>query len=152
MRTVCPQVAGIYTSNKEGFTHIRLPNTNPYELYAVDGFPCDCEGDDLPGHECATPFLASDFGDYVEPERASGIYKALKTLLKAGVVSFSGGVYEVVDGHYLLQVSTDDGLKEIDAIKWVEGDLVGGGEVLDDNNFCVSKWLDFDNLEEELGL
>jgi hypothetical protein len=67
MRTVVPQVAGVYESNNDSYsyTHMLLPTSNPCEWYAVDAFPCDRSGEILEGYECPIPFTASDFGDCI---------------------------------------------------------------------------------------
>lgn len=62
-RSYVPQCAGIYTSNREDFTHLLLPESHPEEWWAVDAYPCDKYGDKTT--ESPITFTADDFGDCI---------------------------------------------------------------------------------------
>lgn len=64
-RTYVPQVAGIYTSNREGFTHFLISQSNPVEWWSGDALPCDKYGKPTKGYEYPITCTASDFGDCI---------------------------------------------------------------------------------------
>ncbi|MEI7795653.1 MAG: hypothetical protein WCI06_03365 [Methylococcaceae bacterium] len=67
MRTIYPQVAGIYESNHDSHSFLLVPFTNPdAEWFAADAYPCDRYGKKTAGFEYLIPFLAKDFGNAVE--------------------------------------------------------------------------------------
>lgn len=66
MRTIYPQVAGVYHSNNDSYHYLLVPFTNPdAEWFAADAYPCDKNGKISQGFEYPVPFLAKDFGDAV---------------------------------------------------------------------------------------
>jgi hypothetical protein len=67
MRTIYPQVAGIYESNNDSYEFLLVPFTNPdAEWFAADAYPCDRYGKKTAGFEYPIPFLAADFGNKLE--------------------------------------------------------------------------------------
>ena len=66
MRTIYPQVAGVYRSNNDSYHYLLVPNTNSdAEWFAADAYPCDENGKIIKGFECPIPCLAADFGNAV---------------------------------------------------------------------------------------
>jgi hypothetical protein len=67
MRTIYPQVAGIYESNNDSHSFLLVPFTNPdAEWFAADAYPCDRSGNKSIGFEYPVPFLAADFGNCIK--------------------------------------------------------------------------------------
>lgn len=67
MRTIYPQVAGIYESNNDSHKFLLVPFTNPdAEWFAADAYPCDENGNITKGFECPIPFLAADFSNCIK--------------------------------------------------------------------------------------
>jgi len=72
MRTICPQVSGIYKNNTadagDPYAFLMLKNDGPTrELIATNAFKVNISGEIDPEHGYPLDCFARDFGDFVRP-------------------------------------------------------------------------------------
>lgn len=71
MRTICPQVKGLYENNNaqagDNYAYWLLKNNEPNrELLFTNAFKVNLSGDTDPAHPHPLDCSARDFGDYVD--------------------------------------------------------------------------------------
>jgi len=72
MRTICPQVSGIYENNNadagDPYSFLMLKNYEPIrEVIATNAFKVNLSGEIDPEHEHPLDCFARDFGDFIRP-------------------------------------------------------------------------------------
>jgi hypothetical protein len=73
MRTICPQVSGIYENNNNAdpsdpYTFLMLKKDEPLrELISTNAFKVNLSGEIDPNHKNPLDCFARDFGDFIKP-------------------------------------------------------------------------------------